>query len=255
MIVQELWRHPVKSLQGERLAQAAFDRAGLAGDRLWGIRESTSGTILTGRREPLLLLASARLVGDEPELTLPDGSVVAALGVEMDAALSAWLGRPVELVAAADVRRGVSEFYRDATDDTSDLLSFKMPPGRFVDLRPLLLLTTPSLRRAERLHAGGDWHVRRFRPNILIEADGDDWLEDAWTGRRVSIGPIEVDVVAPCVRCTMVTRRQPGLDGDLDVYRTLLREHSGTLGVWADVAVGGAVRVGDPVDAPVLEAG
>ncbi|HEY4631865.1 MAG TPA: MOSC N-terminal beta barrel domain-containing protein [Blastococcus sp.] len=36
MRVLELWRHPVKSLQGERLDTADFGPEGITGDRQWG---------------------------------------------------------------------------------------------------------------------------------------------------------------------------------------------------------------------------
>ena len=49
-IIAALWRHPVKSLQGESLAAATIDHDGLRGDRRWGIRDEATGRILTGRR-------------------------------------------------------------------------------------------------------------------------------------------------------------------------------------------------------------
>jgi len=39
MEVLGLWRHAVKSLQGERLESACFEDDGLVGDRRWGIRD------------------------------------------------------------------------------------------------------------------------------------------------------------------------------------------------------------------------
>ena len=39
MEVLGLWRHAVKSLQGERLESARFEYDGLVGDRRWGIRD------------------------------------------------------------------------------------------------------------------------------------------------------------------------------------------------------------------------
>src|SRR5690348_2837053 len=47
--VAELWRHPVKSLQGEPLDEAVVEDSGLAGDRRWGIVDSETGVVLTGR--------------------------------------------------------------------------------------------------------------------------------------------------------------------------------------------------------------
>jgi len=49
----------------------------------------------------------------------------------------------------------------------------------------------------------------------------------------------------PCVRCTMVTRSQPGLDADVEIFRTLARHHRGHFGVWSDVLTPGNLSVGD----------
>jgi hypothetical protein len=45
----------------------------------------------------------------------------------------------------------------------------------------------------------------------------------------------------------MVTRPQPGLARDLDVYRTLARHHGGNLGVWTAVRNVGTVTEHDVV--------
>jgi len=248
MRVLELWRHPVKSLQGERLEEAAIVPDGLAGDREWGIRDKATGNVLTGRREPLLLLASSRLLADgRPEMTLPDGRRLTGATAETDAVLSDWLGRNVALVPCNEPGRRVAEVFADATDDTSPAFEFTLADGHFVDTFPLLLLTTASLRQGAREHPAGVWDVRRFRPNVLIDVDGTGWVEDDWSGKRVRVGDVALDAQARCERCTMVTRPQPGLERDLDVYRTLARGHSATFGVWSSVQTPGVVRVGDDV--------
>jgi len=73
--VVELWRHPVKSLQGESLDEAVIEDSGLSGDRRWGIVDRETGMILTARRVPSLLLASSRLTDTGVEVLLPDGEV------------------------------------------------------------------------------------------------------------------------------------------------------------------------------------
>jgi hypothetical protein len=247
--VAALWRHPVKSLQGEPLSAAAVDEDGVRGDRSWGIRDGATGRILTGRREPRLLAAAASLGEDgEPVIRLPDGATLHGAGEATDAALSAWLDRPVSLVAAAGAPGGQAEFFADATDDASAAVEWTMPPGRFVDALPLLVLTTASLRAGQHHYPGGEWDVRRFRPNVLVAVDGDGWIEDGWCGQTVRAGEVEVVPQAPCVRCTMVTRAQPALDRDLDIYKTIARHHGGNLGVWSTVRTPGTIRVGDPVD-------
>jgi uncharacterized protein len=245
--VAQLWRHPVKSLQGEQMPEVIVQQDGLRGDRRWGVRDAATGRVLTGRREPKLLQASARLVTNQPELNLPSGDVCVGTGPATDDALSAWLGAPVSLVAASDQVPAQAEYFADATDDSSATIEWTMPPGRFVDAAPLLLLTTASLRSGASLHPAGNWDVRRFRPNVLVDTDQDGWYEDDWCGRTVRLGDTELVPQQPCVRCTMVTRAQPGLERDIDVYRALARHHDGNLGVWTAVKTPGTIRVGDAV--------
>lgn len=247
MHVIELWRHPVKSLQGETLDAAVIERSGLSGDRRWGIVDRETGLVLTARRAPSLLLAGARLTDTGIEVRLPDGDVVTARSAHADDVLSRWIGRDVALVDAESSAAGVGEYFADATDDGSAVMSWTMPQGRFVDARPLLVLTTASLRRGRALHPDGVWGTRRFRPNIVLDVDGDGWVEDSWCGRTVRVGTAALQPVAPCERCTMVTRPQPDLDRDLDVFKVLKRHHGATLGVWTDVVAPGVVRVGDEV--------
>jgi uncharacterized protein YcbX len=249
MRLTALWRHPVKSLRGEQLAAAVIEPDGLRGDRLFGIRDQATGKILTGRREPRLLLAGASLAEDaQPDVILPDGVRLRGCAPATDAALSAWLGQPVALVEACGAPAANAEYFADATDDTSTAIEWTMPADRFVDALPLPVLTTASLRAAAELYPAGEWDVRRFRPNLLVEVDGAAWLEDGWCGKTVRVGQVELTPVQPCVRCTMVTRPQPELGCDLDIYRTLARQHDGTLGVWSTVQLPGTVQVGDAVE-------
>jgi uncharacterized protein len=244
----EIWRHPVKSLRGEQLSTAVVERDGMHGDRCWGIRDHATGRILTGRREPRLLTAAASLGDDDqPTITLPDGMTLHGTGPATDAALTAWLGQPVGLVAAPGAPGGHAEFFADATDDSSAAIEWTMPPGRFVDAMPLLLLTTASLRAGKALYPEGEWDVRRFRPNLLIDIASEGWVEDSWCGGTVRIGDVEMLPQQPCARCTMVTRPQPELDRDLDIYKTVARHHAGTLGVWTTIDAPGTIRTGDPV--------
>ncbi|MCU1359554.1 MAG: domain protein beta barrel domain protein, partial [Ilumatobacteraceae bacterium] len=77
MIVHEIWRYPVKSIGGERLTTAHVSQYGISGDRGWGIVDRTTGMVLTARRSPLLLFASARVDADgQVQIVLPDATVV-----------------------------------------------------------------------------------------------------------------------------------------------------------------------------------
>ena len=94
---------------------------GVEGDRMWGIEDRRDGRILTARREPRLLFASSRLAAsDLPVITLPDGQETSGTGPVTDAALSAWLGKPVTLVAAAESDAGLSTLPTPPTTRVSD---------------------------------------------------------------------------------------------------------------------------------------
>ena len=96
MRVVELWRFPVKSLQGEQLTEAGIGPEGIEGDRQWALFDLDTGYGLTARRVPDLLFAAGRLRPDGgAEVVLPDGTVTSD-----DTAISAWLGRRVTLRAA-----------------------------------------------------------------------------------------------------------------------------------------------------------
>lgn len=242
-------RYPVKSLQGELIPSVDIDADGLRGDRSWGIRDQTTGRILTARRAPQLLFASATLAPDgEPVITLPNGEVCRGTGIGTDAILSGWLGKPVRLVSSIETPPARGEFFADATDDTSEAIEWTMPAGRFVDAQPLLVLTTASVRTAAALHPAGDWNLRRFRPNLVVDVAGQGWVEDGWCRQSIlHLGAVQLAPDEPCIRCTMVTRPQPGLEDDRDIFRTLARHHAARFGAWTQVLSPGRVQVGDDV--------
>lgn len=233
MRVAELWRYPVKSLQGERVDAAELTSQGLVGDRAWALFDLGTGLGLTARRDPTLLHASARLVnGTDVEITLPDGSVAGD-----DAALTTWLGRPVALRAATEPtgprRYENPEDIETEADDSWEI--FEGAAEAFHDSVALTLLSTDTV---------GPRAMRRFRPNLVLDRGG----EDALVGSTVRIGGAAVALTNRVARCVMVTRAQPGgIDIDRDVLRWIHREHGGELAVGGTVMRTGTVRVGDEV--------
>ena len=136
--VLELWRYPVKSMQGESLTAAEITRDGIVGDRRFTLVDAATGDLLTARDDPQLLFATARIRADDAlEIELPDGSIATD-----DDSLSAWLGRPVRL------RSEGGPFPDDAEI-------------------PVSLVSTGTI---------GDWAPQRFRSNVLLDGAGEDSL-------------------------------------------------------------------------------
>ena len=233
MRVAELWRYPVKSLQGEQVDVAEVTDRGLAGDRGWALFDLGTGLGLTARRHPVLLHASARLADDGAVVvTLPDGTLAAD-----DDALSAWLGRPVAL-RAAGATTGPRRYENPDDIETEADDSWWVFEGSalaFHDSSAVTLLSRSTV---------GNLPMRRFRPNVVLDTGG----EDALVGTTVSIGAAAVALTAQVPRCVMVTRSQPGGIGiDRDVLRWIHRERGGGLAVGGTVTRAGRVRVGDEV--------
>jgi uncharacterized protein YcbX len=253
MKVAALWRYPVKSMQGESRDTVSISERGIEGDRHFGVLDVGSGTILSAKKEGRLLEARALLAGVELTIRLPTGETAMGTGPSVDAALSAWLNRPVHLIEARPDGRGTYQMPADFEDDASEPVEWQGPRGSFADTSPVHLLTTASLRAMAAERPDLQWAVARFRPNILIESDGDDCLEQGWLGRRLTVGEVELDVGRPCSRCVMTTRVQPGgIERQLDILRHVNAAHGANLGVLARVTRGGTVAAGQPV---VVQAG
>ncbi len=239
MRIASLWRYPVKSLGGERVVEVEVTRFGMVGDRRYGLLDVATGNVLTARREPRLLFATATwratsvedMEYGDVDLHLDDGREL-----RDDADLSDWLGKPVKLKLAG-ARGGTYENPADFEHETG-WASWTGPAHAWHDSKR----TRVSLVHRASL---GDWDPRRFRANVLLEGEEAARSEDDLVGQTVRLGTCRLDVGKQIGRCVMVTRPQPGIDRDLDVLRAIHRDHGGNLAVGALVERGGRLAVGD----------
>lgn len=231
--VAALYRYPVKSMQGAALARAALKPRGVPGDRGWALRLRATGKPASAKRFAVLLSCRSRYL-DEPvegsppppvEVELPDGERTRTDDPRANTRLSLLLGADAAFAREED---GAGHF----------------------DAQPLHVLTTASLKTMADA-AGGDFDVRRFRPNILIELDAPGRPEDAWPGRELRVGAARLLTLKPVARCVMTTLPQPGLAEDKNILRTVF-ERGGALGVYARALAPAVCAEGDPVE--LLEA-
>jgi uncharacterized protein YcbX len=227
--IRSIWRYPVKSLRGEHLNVAHVSAIGMEGDRSFGIRDVETGLVLTARRQPELLFASATWSAGSVRITLPEG-----LETDNDADLSNWLGKSVELVEGG---RGGGRFENPMdVENDADWVEWDGPDDTFHDSA----LNRVSLVSASTL---GSWPVERFRKNILCDGSGEDGL----VGSGITVGTTELHVVKRVARCVMVTRAQQGIDRDLGVLKTINAERNSELGVGMTVSTPGTISIRDRV--------
>ncbi len=229
LVIEQLWRYPVKSMQGEEVRQSSADAKGLKGDRQWGVLDVATGTTLTGRRCPELLFVSARYdaTRDDVEVVLPNGYRT----------LSDFLGREVRIVRAGTGAPGRYEIASDfEREDSSPWISWEGPAQTFHDSgrTAISMLSFGSM---------ASWEPRRFRANVVVSGAGEMDL----SGCRLRFGSVEVRAPKVIDRCVMVTRAQPGIDRDLEVLRTINRASGGNLGLSLLVDTPGWASVGDAV--------
>jgi uncharacterized protein len=224
--VAALFRYPVKSMAAEELDGAEVSWQGLAGDRRWAfIRDGQvrSGfPWLTIREKPELAHYRPRFA--EPDRPNASATLVRTpSGADLDVA---------DPALAAELGPGVRVIKQDR--------------GVF-DTMPLSLLTTQALAGLGRL-VGTDLAAVRFRPNLLVDAPGRDFPEDAWIGRVLRIGGLRMRVDQRDKRCVMVTIDPVTLGRNPAILRAIARERDSRLGVYGSAVEPGRVVVGDPVE-------
>ena len=208
MHVAELWRYPVKSLAGERVALAEIRPDGMVGDRLVQVYDAR-GHVVTARKHPDLL-------GHRGTLG-PDG----------EPRIDGWPWASPEAAAAIAQAVGWKARLERFTGEE-----------RF-DILPLLIATDGAIAA---LGVDG----RRLRPNIVV--GGVDGLgEREWPGRRLRIGEVEIAVAQLRARCVMTTYDPDTQVQDPGVLRRIVREFGGTMALDCAALTSGTVRLGDPV--------
>lgn len=222
--VAELWRYPVKSVGGERLAGADVTFAGVRGDRAWAVWDEVREEITWAGQIHPLMSVTARLGGDpgadaHAEMVAPDGSAWRSDHSGAAAWLSGVVGHPVRLM-------------RFPGDENAGTLH---------------LLTTASLRTMAAALPSSRIDVTRFRPNILLEAGASGHPEHRWLGRRLQVGAVTLRITGFCRRCVMINQATPAVPADPAVLRWVARELGNLFGVYADVEVPGVIHPGDPV--------
>ena len=224
MKVVEIRRYPIKSLLGERPAAVDVEHRGLAGDRLWAVRD-TEGKLGSGkntrrfRRMPGLFRLRGHFADPVPVVELPDGRRFAADDPAGHRAVSEMLDRPVTITREAEVLHH--------------------------DEGPVSVISTAALRRLREL-TGEQVDPLRFRANLLIDVPGTGFPEEEWLGRDLRIG--DQVVLRPqrrLTRCVMIDLAQEDVPEHGRLLRTVAEHHDMTFGVWATVERAGRIELLD----------
>lgn len=226
-VVARLWRYPVKSMLGEECAEVEVTARGVAGDRLFALRDA-DGRLGSGKNAHRLRQIDglfgfrASYAPEGPSITFPDGRCMRGDDPRIHLALSGVLGVAVTLVREDRVAH--------------------------FDSDPVHLLSTGALAWLGSRLPESRVDERRFRPNIVVDFDGAGLFEHLCIDRVVRIGDeVRLRVTAPTERCRMTTLEQADLPGDPRVLRCIAGESGLQFGVYAEVLAPGRVCAGAAV--------
>jgi uncharacterized protein YcbX len=281
-----LWRFPVKSMLGEELDAVDLGEGGIIGDRAYAIRDRETGKVASAKHPklwPNLLGCRAAFVepprpGDElppVRIQLADGTSVLSDAAEVDAVLSRFFGRDVELAPSAQNGYTIDQYHPDEENYDPDGhrdevveaqlgaaffnqrgLPSAVPEGSFFDLFPLSVLTTSTLDRLGALEPQSRFDARRFRMNVIVDTPAPGFVENEWLGRTLAIGDdVALGVALPDPRCVMPSLEQEDLPKDSRILKALAQHNridvAGSLypcaGVYAVAEATGAIRRDDRV--------
>ena len=271
--ISRLLLYPVKGCRGVALRTAQLVPTGLAvgdiGDREWVIVDDHN-EFLSQREFPKMALIETRLLPGALRLSAP-GMLIARHPVRVRKATSSRIrvwDDELDAVTQGDL---ADQWFSDFLGRRSRLMRFDPlakriskrrytgateAPYKFADAFALLVTSEASLahlnaRLKTKGHAPVD--IDRFRPNIVI--DGVDAFEEDYA-REARIGDAVIELVKPCVRCTVPSvdpaRGEQGTEpGDtLAAYRNDARAGGVTFGVNGIVArgAGSELQVGNEVE-------
>jgi uncharacterized protein len=233
--IKEIVRHPVKSLRGESVEKSKIMEYGLYGDRSHAyIDDTNNGKFLTITQFQEMVQYQARFVGEDSLDEYPKVEVKTPEGKVFN-----WQDEELINEMENKSKRKIS---------TKEYPPFHVPIGP-IEVEHILLATDASLNHLEELWGGNEIDVRRFRPNLFISLkDKVPFSEEEWIGQRIKIGSeVEIQLVAHCKRCMIITVNPDNAELDSSLLKTVTKERKSNFGVYASVIKTGDIQVGDEV--------
>jgi uncharacterized protein YcbX len=245
-----LWRYPVKGLGGESLNAIEVTRAaGAIGDRRFALAHDGSGYDPAApgwrkKKEFLQLAQDPGLASLSAALEPVSGRITLAAGFGRGAQA---VGRP----AVPEERRRLEQFIADHA------VGRRRPGARLVEAEDTIfsdtgaaivsIISLGSVREIART-AGVPVDPRRFRGNLVID-EVEPWAEFGWIGRSLWAGSVSLTPVERIGRCSATCINPETGDHDIEMVR-LLRERFGhtDCGVYAEIAAGGRLSIGNSID-------
>ncbi|MBN9388983.1 MAG: MOSC domain-containing protein [Chloroflexi bacterium] len=235
--VKAVYRYPVKSMRGEEVKAAPLRWVGLAGDRRYSfVRSGSSNRFpwLTAKIFPNLLTYI-------PYFSEPDNPNESAVRVRTPSGADKSIEDP-------QLAKELSDLFENP------IFLLQVGRGTF-DSAPFSIITTQTVNFIAG-QTGLPSEVRRFRPNLLVEAfDDKPFIEDSWIGTSILLGQGYFDpATAPrfrldrtCERCVIVNYNPDTLASNPQVLKFLGKTHQVNAGIYGTIEALGTISKDDVV--------
>ncbi len=248
--VDSVWRYPVKSMRGEALDQAFVGFSGVYGDRLFAFQSAAKSKgfpWLTAREQREMLRYQPRFRHPElahMPLNCAEAEKVGATAVFADIA---------DLVVDVETPDGdvlaIDDLALHQRLSSEQALTLIRSHRALTDCSPVSLISLQTVHQLGQ-ELGTTIDSRRFRANLYLnlEAEGG-FVEDAWVGRSLRIGPrVVIALLARDARCAMITFDPDTGVSDPGILRQVAQGHESRAGVYGAVLVEGLVSPGETIE-------
>lgn len=252
MKIQNLWRYPVKGLQGEPLSQVAIeakhpfplDRCFALAHGDAGIPKETPRWELKTSFHMLMHKGDQRLASLKPHFD-EDTNM---LSIECEGTLV--LQENVKDPNGVSV---IEKFFKTFLVDECPTVTpvfVQSRNMRFGNIEePVISLINLASVRSLSSAVDKDVDIARFRGNIIVDG-GEAWEERNWKGRTITINGINFDVVDEIIRCGATAVNPASFERDLNVPGLLKRNFDHLFcGVYLIAKGIGTITSGDTVTA------
>lgn len=247
MLVDSLFRYPVKGLTAEPLKAADLEAGrAIAWDRAFALAQGDCGfdpaapawcpkaEFLCLARDPEAVRLDCRFDDAAGLLTLiaPDGAAIDAS--PLTEAGRSQLGTFIAAALPGSMR-GTPRFRHVSGHSFSDHRN-----------QVISLIGLASLRALEAA-AGAQRHPLRFRANLYFDG-AEPWAELGWVGRTLAIGDARLRVTARIDRCAATSINPETRARDANPVKNLMT-HFGHVdcGIYAEVLAPGRIAPGDTI--------
>ncbi|WP_392562030.1 YcbX family protein [Orbus sturtevantii] len=260
IFVNQLYIHPVKSMQSIALKESDVLLAGLKYDRIFMVSEP-DGSFVTAREAPQLLQLNVTINNDGILISDNQKKKVQVNYADFSATsepTEVWGCHFTAYIASINVNRFLSEFLQKDVQlrwigKQSDRTVKRYPntPLAFADGYPFLLINQASFNYLQQ-QCPQKLAIEQFRGNIIIDG-ALPFAEDGW--KTIKIGDIIFDLVKPCARCVMtrvdLSNHQFFADNEpLKTLRYFRLDEQGEIdfGINMIARNSGKVSINDPVE-------